>query len=115
MKLRQGSRKRTAWWCWIVLLIAAVVMLPGVAFLVGEKGEPAVNLMLSPEPRDASNPRLTTEVVEPPQTSRLMIGMSTNSDAGATGTVVVDSDEFGAASQRGTPSAREDLPEADPG
>jgi beta-lactamase regulating signal transducer with metallopeptidase domain len=34
MKLGQGSRKRSPWWCWAVMLAAAMVTLPGAALVV---------------------------------------------------------------------------------
>lgn len=34
MELRKGCRRRTPWWCWIVLLAATAVTLPGAALIV---------------------------------------------------------------------------------
>ncbi len=34
MKLGQGCRLRTPWWCWITMLVGAAVTLPGAAFVV---------------------------------------------------------------------------------
>ncbi len=48
MKLGQGCHRRTPWWCWLVLLISAALMLPGAAFLAGEKDEP-VKCLTSPQ------------------------------------------------------------------
>ena len=40
MRLGQGSRRRSPWWCWVVMVAVAVVVLPGGAFVVsGEKGD----------------------------------------------------------------------------
>jgi beta-lactamase regulating signal transducer with metallopeptidase domain len=34
MGLGQGSRRRSPWWCWLVMLVAGAVVLPGGAFVV---------------------------------------------------------------------------------
>ncbi|QDV21143.1 Regulatory protein BlaR1 [Gimesia panareensis] len=34
MRLGQGSQKRTPWWCWVVFVTLAAVVLPGAAFVV---------------------------------------------------------------------------------
>jgi len=34
MKLGQGCQKRTPWWCWMIFITLAAVMLPGAAFVV---------------------------------------------------------------------------------
>lgn len=34
MRLGQGSQKRTPWWCWVVFVALAAVVLPGAAFVV---------------------------------------------------------------------------------
>jgi beta-lactamase regulating signal transducer with metallopeptidase domain len=34
MKLGQGSRRRSPWWCWVVMLAVAVLTLPGAALVV---------------------------------------------------------------------------------
>ncbi len=34
MKLGQGSRKRSPWWCWVVMLAVAMLTLPGAALVV---------------------------------------------------------------------------------
>ncbi len=40
MRLGQGCRRRSPWWCWAVMVGTAVVVLPGGAFVVsGEDGE----------------------------------------------------------------------------
>ncbi len=48
MKLGQGCRRRTPWWCWIVLVMAGAGMLPGAAFLAGEDQSPA-RILASPQ------------------------------------------------------------------
>ena len=50
MKLGHGCRRRTPWWCWVVLFISAAVMLPGAARLAGEEGA-HVTYFTSPEGR----------------------------------------------------------------
>ncbi len=37
MRLGHGCQRRTPWWCWLVMLLAAVLVLPGAAFVVGAK------------------------------------------------------------------------------
>ncbi|MCA9072553.1 MAG: M56 family metallopeptidase, partial [Planctomycetaceae bacterium] len=37
MLLRQGCRKRTPWWCWLVMLLTAGLTLPGAAFVAVAK------------------------------------------------------------------------------
>ncbi|QDU06108.1 Regulatory protein BlaR1 [Gimesia chilikensis] len=39
MRLGQGSQKRTPWWCWVVFVALAAVVLPGAAFVAGAAGE----------------------------------------------------------------------------
>lgn len=39
MRLGQGSKKRTPWWCWVVFVTLAAVVLPGAAFVVGAADE----------------------------------------------------------------------------
>ena len=42
MTLRQGCRRRSPWWCWLVAIGVAVLTLPGAAFVVvGEDVDPA--------------------------------------------------------------------------
>jgi len=53
MKLGQGCRRHTPWWCWIVLVTAGAGMLPGAAFLAGEGDEP-VKCLTSPQGRQAA-------------------------------------------------------------
>jgi beta-lactamase regulating signal transducer with metallopeptidase domain len=37
MRLGHGCQRRTPWWCWLVMLLAAAVVLPGAAFVAGAK------------------------------------------------------------------------------
>ncbi|QDT30192.1 Regulatory protein BlaR1 [Gimesia panareensis] len=39
MRLGQGSQKRTPWWCWVVFVTLAAVVLPGAAFVVSAGDE----------------------------------------------------------------------------
>ncbi|QDT87844.1 M56 family metallopeptidase [Gimesia chilikensis] len=39
MRLGQGSQKRTPWWCWVVFVALAAVVLPGAAFVAGAAGD----------------------------------------------------------------------------
>ncbi|KAA0140748.1 M48 family metalloprotease [Gimesia chilikensis] len=39
MRLGQGSQKCTPWWCWVVFVAVAAVVLPGAAFVAGAAGE----------------------------------------------------------------------------
>lgn len=39
MRLGQGSQKRTPWWCWVVFIAVAAVVLPGAAFVAGAAGQ----------------------------------------------------------------------------
>jgi len=71
MKLGQGCHRRTPWWCWLVLLISAAVMLPGAAYFAGEKDEPV--RCLTP-PRDqpvAAIPPLPRNVPDEPLLTRI--------------------------------------------
>lgn len=47
MTLRQGCRRRSPWWCWLVAIGAAALTLPGAAFVVTaqeeESAEPTTN------------------------------------------------------------------------
>jgi hypothetical protein len=40
MRLGQGSRKRSPWWCWVVMLLATVAVLPGAAWVAAEEELP---------------------------------------------------------------------------
>lgn len=40
MKMGQGSRRSTPWWCWVVLASLAILLLPGAALLVPAKEKP---------------------------------------------------------------------------
>ncbi len=66
MKLGQGCRRRTPWWCWIVLVMAGAGMLPGAAFLAGEEEWPARDLTLPQGKHVASIPPLPKNVPEEP-------------------------------------------------
>ena len=66
MKLGQGCRRRTPWWCWIVLIMAGAGMLPGAAFLAGEKDAP-LRCLTSPQgKRVASIPPVPKNAPEEP-------------------------------------------------
>lgn len=41
MKLGQGCQKRTPWWCWMIFVMLAAVVLPGAAFVVTAANPPA--------------------------------------------------------------------------
>jgi beta-lactamase regulating signal transducer with metallopeptidase domain len=41
MRLGHGCQRRTPWWCWLVMLLAAALVLPGAAFVAGAKERPA--------------------------------------------------------------------------
>ncbi len=43
MRLGQGSQKRTPWWCWVVFVAVAAVVLPGAAFVADAAGESKLN------------------------------------------------------------------------
>ncbi len=66
MKLGHGCRRRTPWWCWIVLVMAGAGMLPGAAFLAGEEEWPARDLTLPQGKHVASIPPLPRNVPEEP-------------------------------------------------
>lgn len=62
MKLRQGCRKQTPWWCWLAMFLLAAAVLPGAALVVGAKertkkpsrrSEPRVSEPYSAEPGSA--------------------------------------------------------------
>jgi beta-lactamase regulating signal transducer with metallopeptidase domain len=50
MKLGQGSRKRSPWWCWAVMVLAAALILPGAALMIAADDDPAVDLKHPPLP-----------------------------------------------------------------
>lgn len=47
MQLRQGCRRRTPWWCWMVLVLTAAATLPGAAW-VGAEEEPDAKSLRAP-------------------------------------------------------------------
>jgi beta-lactamase regulating signal transducer with metallopeptidase domain len=64
MRLGQGSQKRTPWWCWVVFVAVAAVVLPGAAFVAGaagEGGEQANTKAVSTEVVRAVKPRAETQ------------------------------------------------------
>jgi beta-lactamase regulating signal transducer with metallopeptidase domain len=60
MKLGQGCQKRTPWWCWILFVMLAAVVLPGAAFVV-----------------TAANPEVETSLHQSEQTRSAMQRTST--------------------------------------
>lgn len=56
MRLGQGSRKRSPWWCWVVLVLAAVVTLPGAALVLGAADRPAPERGDNAETLDVPSP-----------------------------------------------------------
>jgi beta-lactamase regulating signal transducer with metallopeptidase domain len=48
MNLRQGCHKRTPWWCWLAMLVLAVVVLPGGALLVEAQEKEGGTAVLPP-------------------------------------------------------------------
>lgn len=55
MRLRQGCRKLTPWWCWLAMFLLAAAVLPGAALVVGAK-ERSKKPSRRPEPRMAPSP-----------------------------------------------------------
>ncbi len=54
MRLGQGSRKRSPWWCWLVMVLAAGTVLPGAAWVAAEEESPASDPVVeAPQPRPA--------------------------------------------------------------
>jgi beta-lactamase regulating signal transducer with metallopeptidase domain len=51
MSLRQGCRRRSPWWCWLVAIGAAVLTLPGAAFVVTAQDEESSELTANEESR----------------------------------------------------------------
>jgi len=47
MKLGQGCQKRTPWWCWMIFVMLAAVVLPGAAFVVTAADPPPKELLPS--------------------------------------------------------------------
>lgn len=68
MSLRQGCRRRTPWWCWLVALGAAALTLPGAAFVVnGQDANPVQSSPLERNlPADAES-----KPVQPPRPERV--------------------------------------------
>ncbi|MCA9013860.1 MAG: hypothetical protein KDA77_00890 [Planctomycetaceae bacterium] len=46
MKLGQGCQKRTPWWCWMVFITLAAIVLPGAAFVVTAADPPETVLVI---------------------------------------------------------------------
>jgi len=61
MRLGQGCRRRTPWWCWMVLLLAAIAVLPGSALLSGDTTPP---IEFDPGPQPA--PMVQRKTVDKP-------------------------------------------------
>src|SRR5690606_35286371 len=53
MSLKQGCRKRTPWWCWLVMLMAACVSLPGAALVTRAQEQAPRQQSNSMKPTDA--------------------------------------------------------------
>lgn len=69
MKLRQKSRERTLWSFCIVLLIAALFMLPGAALLFGGEDEPTSRVTESARESAAAHPSRSDDVQHDPSAS----------------------------------------------
>lgn len=70
MRLGQGCRRRSPWWCWVVMIGVAAVVLPGGAFVVsGEEETAAASDAPAVPPKTANSRQLTIDaasiVVEP--------------------------------------------------
>lgn len=98
MTLRQGCRRRSPWWCWLVAIGAAALTLPGAAFVVSAQEEepqvvlpnPATPLPAKPAPflngsQGSARPR--------PETPQFNVLTPADRD-GAVKTVVYDLGEF---------------------
>jgi beta-lactamase regulating signal transducer with metallopeptidase domain len=64
MRMGQGSRRRTPWWCWAIMAIGLLVTLPGAGLKLGAE-EPG----------------------------KVLFGVGVNSEAGVTGTVILGEDD----------------------
>ena len=62
MGLGQGCRRRSPWWCWVVMIGVAAVVLPGGAFVVsGEKETAAASDAPAVTPKTADSRQLTID------------------------------------------------------
>lgn len=52
MLLRQGCRRRSPWWCWLVAIGVAVLTLPGAAFVVTAQGQQPQDVFQNPVPSE---------------------------------------------------------------
>jgi beta-lactamase regulating signal transducer with metallopeptidase domain len=57
MKLGQGCRKRSPWWCWLVVVLLGVVVLPGRGETEAEESKPDVKFHL----KEANSTKVTIE------------------------------------------------------
>ena len=48
MSLRQGCRRRSPWWCWLVAIGAAALSLPGAAFVVTDQDDSPQEILANP-------------------------------------------------------------------
>ena len=108
MTLRQGCRRRSPWWCWLIAIGAAALTLPGAAFVVvGEDVDPAAAsstaLPSNGDPPSGSHPgntktQHTNESISKvydvkalrfvQKEPRIMTGKGVTSDAGISGELV---------------------------
>lgn len=80
MKLGQGCRRRTPWWCWGVMLLAAAVVLPGAALMGAD--DPPVPAAIGPATASATIPAAPTREVQPePQPSAARVAVPTSETA----------------------------------
>ena len=98
MTLRQGCRRRSPWWCWLVAIGAAVLTLPGAAFVVSAQekelqvvfSHPATSFPAEPAPLAKDSPEPARARPE-----ALQFNVLTPADRdGAVKTVVYDLGEF---------------------
>ena len=56
MSLRQGCRRRSPWWCWLVAIGAAALSLPGAAFVVTAQDDSPQEILANPPAPDILQP-----------------------------------------------------------
>lgn len=64
MRLGQGCQKRTPWWCWMIFVMLAAVVLPGAAFVVNAADAVTEKKMIKGEETNRDRPEQKTDAIQ---------------------------------------------------
>lgn len=64
MRLGQGCQKRTPWWCWMIFVMLAAVVLPGAAFVVNAADAVAEKKIIKAEETNRDRTEQKTDAIQ---------------------------------------------------